>query len=332
MSRTQSMVLFLGALMIGGMMAKGNDASAGTSELQDFDARWDYAHPDSTEAVFRSLLPAARSAGDADYLVQLLTQIARTQGLQRKFTDAHATLDEAAGMLTDSLAVARVRYLLERGRVFNSAQEPERARPLFLSAWEEAQAAGAEYHAIDAAHMMGIIEPPAEALVWNRKAIAAAEAAGSERARGWLGSLYNNVGWTYHDLGDYDQALDMFEKGLAFREEKKQPRETRIAKWCVARTYRSLGRTEEALAMQRTLEQELTASGETDGFVDEEIGECLLALGRPDEAAPSFARAHELLSKDPWFVEKEGARLARLAELGGVSLPAEGARPPAGDR
>jgi hypothetical protein len=36
---------------------------------------------------------------------------------------------------------------------------------------------------------------------------------------------------------------------------------------------------------------ELDALGETDGYVLEEIAECLLALGRGDEARPLFARA-----------------------------------------
>ncbi len=48
----------------------------------------------------------------------------------------------------------------------------------------------------------------------------------------------------------------------------------------------------------------------------EELAECLHALGRTDEAKPYFLRSHELLSKDPWFVENEAKRIDRLAELG----------------
>jgi hypothetical protein len=44
----------------------------------------------------------------------------------------------------------------------------------------------------------------------------------------------------------------------------------------------------------------------------------LLALDRPDEAAPRFRRAYELLSKDAWLVDAEPDRLRRLAQLGGV--------------
>ena len=156
----------LNVLMIGGALAMSGTRSEAVVELQDFDQKWDYDHPDSTEAVFRGYLPAARAGGDTSYLAQLLTQIARTQGLQKKFPDAHRTLDEADSLIAGAKAgmeVAHVRSFLERGRAFNSGKEPEKARPLFLSAWHEANAIGAEFHAVDAAHMLGIIEPPAEA-------------------------------------------------------------------------------------------------------------------------------------------------------------------------
>lgn len=314
----------LGAIawfLVWGGILMNDRSNAQTAEILDFDKRWDYKHPDSTETVFRSLLPGARASGDADYLAQLLTQIARTQGLQRKFEESHATLDEVETMLTDELKVAKVRYLLERGRTFNSSKHPDKARPLFLEAWDLARSIGADFYAVDAAHMMGIIETGEESLAWNRKAIAAAEASEGERARNWLGSLYNNTGWTYHDQGEYEQALDLFERALAFREEKKQESGIRIARWCVARAMRSLGRVDEALARQQALAKEFEAIGEEDGYVQEELGECLLLLGREDEATGHFARAYQILSKDSWLTAEEPERIARLKELGQVESP-----------
>ena len=66
------------------------------------------------------------------------------------------------------------------------------------------------------------------------------------------------------------------------------------------------------------MEQQIADTDNPDGYVYEELAECLYALGRLDEAKPYFRRAHELLSKDAWFVEGEAPRLARLAMLGGV--------------
>jgi hypothetical protein len=54
-----------------------------------------------------------------------------------------------------------VRYLLERGRVFNSTGHRLEASPLFREAWELASAAGQDFYAASAAHMLVISEPPA---------------------------------------------------------------------------------------------------------------------------------------------------------------------------
>lgn len=280
----------------------------------DFDDLWDYDDPEATEQKFRGLLPSA--TGEASYYAQLLTQIARAQGLQRKFDEAHRTLDETQSLLTDDLAQARIRYLLERGRVFNSSKHREQARPLFLEAWEQAATAGEDFYAIDAAHMLGIVEPPEQSLEWNLKALALAETTQDKQAQNWRGSLYNNIGWTYHDSGQYEKALDLFEKALRWREAQGQLPQTRIAKWCVARTLRSLGRLEEALASQQALLAEHENAGGKDGYVYEELGECLLALNQQEKARPYFALAYDELSKDPWLADNEPARLARLKQLG----------------
>jgi tetratricopeptide (TPR) repeat protein len=77
--------------------------------------------------------------------------------------------------------------------------------------------------------------------------------------------------------------------------------------------FRLLGRVDEALEIQERLMR--TQSGGEDGFVYEELAECLLVLGRADEARAHFARAHAMLSQDPWLVRNEAARLERLAKF-----------------
>lgn len=292
----------------------------------DFDPRWDFQDPAGTERVFRALLPEV--ASDPPRHAELLSQIARAEGLQHRFDDAHRTLDQAEALMRDTpraaagtaaWARADLRCILERGRVFNSSGDPVAASERFVAALERARAAGEENLAVDAAHMLGISEPPEHRLAWNLEALAMAERATEARARAWRGSLYNNIGWTLHDAGEYERALDMFERALAFRIEQAKPRETRIARWCVARTLRSLGRIPEALEQQRELLAEAERLNEPDGFVYEELGECLLALDRGAEAAPHFARAHELLAADPWLAGNEPARIERLARIGGAT-------------
>jgi tetratricopeptide (TPR) repeat protein len=149
-----------------------------------------------------------------------------------------------------------------------------------------------------------------------------AQASSDPKARRWLGSLYNNLGWTFHDKGDFAAALDLFRKALNAREEAGKTSDVRVARWCVARALRSLGRLEEALSMQEALLTEGKAESASDGYVEEEIGECLEALGRAAEAAPHFAAAYALLSADPWLQRDEPERLERLRRLGGVPEPA----------
>lgn len=291
-----------------------------SSHLPDFDALWNYDQPAETEQAFLAILGQTAEEESSAYRLELLTQIARAQGLQRRFDTAHATLDRAQAALDDrpagEMKTPRVRYLLERGRVFNSAGEPGRARPLFLAAWRQATATGQDGYAVDAAHMLGIVEPAEQSLEWNRKALALAESSADPRARRWRGSLYNNMGWTHHAAGQYEQALAMFESALGAWEADGQTGRIPSARWAIARALRSLGRTEEALARQRVLLEEGKRAGASDGFVSEEIGECLLALGREQEARPHFARAWALLSQDVWLAESEPSRLARLRALG----------------
>lgn len=289
-----------------------------TNALRDFDTLWNFNKPAETETAFRELLPVAQNTGDPDLLLQLLTQIARTQGLQRKFEEAHATLDEVQKKLSSQTATAEVRYFLERGRVFNSSKKPDSARPLFEQAFVLADSRGLHNLAVDAAHMVAIAEPESKRqLEWNLKALAIAEQASDEKARAWLGSLYNNIGWTYHGAENFAEALAMFQKALAFREAKGQAPTIRVAKWCVARTYRSLQRFEDALAIQHSLEKEFAEAQEKDGYVFEELGELYLALSSNPQSREYFSLAYEELSKNEWFKESETKRLQRLKQLGG---------------
>ena len=285
------------------------------SNPPDFDALWNFNDPAGTEARFRELVPAAVQSGDRGRHAELMTQIARTLGLQRKFPDAHNELDRVQDLLPKSTDRPRIRYLLERGRVFNSSGEPAEARPLFEEAWALAREKGEDNLAVDAAHMIAIVADPDEQIEWNERAMSLAESSEDPKARKWLASLYNNLGWTYHDRGHFERALDLFEKALALRKERGELEPYRIAQWSVARALRSLGRVDEALAIQRALKSSYDQTGASDGFVEEELGECLLADGRSDEAKPHFAEAYRLLSADPWLAEKEPERLERLREL-----------------
>ncbi|MEE8154858.1 MAG: tetratricopeptide repeat protein [Phycisphaerales bacterium] len=289
------------------------------SNLPDLQELWDYNDPAGTELKLRAVLARPEASDDRGYHAELLTQIARAQGLQRQFEEAHRTLDEAEEMIDGDMHRARVRLWLERGRVFNSSGSKDKARPLFITAWELASRKGLDGLAVDAAHMVATVEVGRKTLKWNHRALDLANSSSDPDAQRWTGSLCNNIGWTYHNERDFERALEYFEQALQHRQTQGKPDDIRIARWCIARCLRSLERVEEALAIQRELAQEIAAIENPDGYVYEELAECLHALERSDEAKPYFRRAHELLSKDAWLVESEPQRIEHLAELGNAS-------------
>jgi tetratricopeptide (TPR) repeat protein len=297
--------------------ASGTEAPVSADDPARFDEMWDYDDPAATEARFRAMLPALEARGDESLALQLRTQIARSLGLQRRFDASHALLDSVEARLPAAPPVVRVRYLLERGRALNSGGRATDARPLFLEAWDAARACGEDGFAVDAAHMVAIVESGEERVRWNETGLALARDSADPRARRWRGSLLNNLGWTYHDAGDFERAHGLFEEALSVRREEGTRQQVDVARWCVARALRSLGRAEEALAGQQALLADMeSAGGPPDGYVYEELGECLLALGRTVECRGWFRKAHELLSKDPWLAAREPERLARMSRLG----------------
>ncbi len=267
----------------------------------DLSSLWNMSDPAASEQRFVTLALEATS------------QVARAQGLQRHFDAAHATLDGLEPLVEGGRP--RVRYLLERGRVFNSSKDKAAARPLFVSAMELAVELGEDALAVDAAHMIAIVESGDAALEWNRKALAMAEASEAPAARKWLGSLYNNIGWTLHAADRFEEALDLFEKALEFRRDAGSQNAIWIAQWSIARCLRSLERFDEAVNLQHALRTERESAGAPGGYNYEELGELSLRSGDRVEAATWFALAHELLSQDPWLVANEAERLERLATL-----------------
>jgi tetratricopeptide (TPR) repeat protein len=223
--------------------------------MVDVDALWEFDDPAGSAARFRELQ------------AEVLTQRARAAGLQRRFEEAEGLLGEADALA--ATARVRARVLLERGRVRNTSGDPAAARPLFLAALEVADD---EALRIDAAHMLGIVDEAS----WTERALAMAEASQEERARRWRGSLLNNLGWARHDAGRLAEALELFEQALAERRARGTARQAQIARWCVGRCLRSLGRLEEALAIQEALADEVA----DDRHVRDELAELRRALGR----------------------------------------------------
>jgi hypothetical protein len=104
---------------------------------------WDFDDLDATEGRFRALL--ARESLDPRRRADVLTQLARVEGLRGRFDEGERLVGEAEELV----GLATARSLLERGRLRRSGGDPEAALPLFESAFDAALAESAGFVAAD---------------------------------------------------------------------------------------------------------------------------------------------------------------------------------------
>jgi tetratricopeptide (TPR) repeat protein len=275
-------------------------------------ADWDFDDLDGTEERFRRLLAAETSESRR---AEILTQLARVQGLRGDFTGGRRLLEEAEELAPNEGGAARIRIDLERGRLRRSSGEGEAALPLFESAFQAAVAADESFLAADAAHMAALAAPDRAGYVaWTERGIELAET--NEDASYWLGPLLNNLGWELYEAGELEGALDAFERALIARErEPENPAAIEIARYAVAKALIALGRPAEAATLLEQAVAWAEAEGNPDGWFHEELAHAYAALGRADEAADQAMRALALLpDADPSFAS-DGERADRLRRL-----------------
>ncbi|HET7466407.1 MAG TPA: tetratricopeptide repeat protein [Candidatus Dormibacteraeota bacterium] len=202
---------------------------------------WDFDDLEATGARLRAQLDAETDDGGR---AEVLTQLARLQGLRDEFRAGEAVLRRAE-RLAGSSAPARIRIDLERGRLLRSAGDPVAAMPLFVAAFDGAMTAGEQFLAADAAHMAAIAAPDrAGKLEWTQRGIEIAEASADRDVAYWLGPLFNNLGVEYAESGDREAALDAFQRALEVRlRYPENPQAIQWARESVEEARRALGRS-----------------------------------------------------------------------------------------
>jgi tetratricopeptide (TPR) repeat protein len=236
---------------------------------------WDFDDLGGSEARFRAQLEEETTdAGRAE----VLTQLARVEGLRGRFERCDALLDEA-----EALDGAGTRVLLERGRRERSSGRPGAGMAQFEQAFERARASGEDVLAADAAHMLAIVGDSEQ---WTARAVELASSSDDSGVRYWLGPLYNNVGWSRYEAGDAAGALEAFELALASRErDDPRPYPRATARYAVGKALRALGRTDEAAVILEECVASAVEAGIEDGAFREELAEAYDALGRDADAA-----------------------------------------------
>jgi tetratricopeptide (TPR) repeat protein len=199
---------------------------------------WDFEDPDGSATRFREQLEQEQSdAGRAE----VLSQLARVEGLRAEFGRCAELLDEAEQLAGDDV-LANIRLELERGRMLRSSGDLEAAFPLFKSAFDRACAAGEFWFAGDAAHMCAIAVTDRELIdEWTQRGLELGER--EPDAAYWAGPLLNNLGWAYFDAGEHERALELFEQALVVRErDPGNPTAIQFAKEAVEEARQALAR------------------------------------------------------------------------------------------
>ena len=278
-------------------------------------ALWDFDDLEASEARLRAQLADEPSA---EGRAEVLTQLARVEGLRGAFADGERLVREAESLAGTSL-VAAARIRLERGRILRSSGNAADALPLFESAFAIAVEAGEPFIAGDAAHMAALAASDRESYCsWTERGVELARS--GDDARYWLGPLLNNLGWEHYEAGEYPEALEAFRQALAAREEDpSNAHGIALARYAVGKALRALGRSDEAIRLLEQAVGQARADGKPDGWYHEELAEEYAAVGRSEDARVQAQLAIPLLEQaDPSFSE-DADRSTRLRVLAGGS-------------
>jgi tetratricopeptide (TPR) repeat protein len=248
------------------------------------DRLWDFSDPRASEERFREA--ADDDEHPAHVRAVMATQLARALGMQARASEAFEVLDaleaevEAPTEPKRDAAEVRARVSIERGRILAAdAERRAEAIPVLTRAVREAALAGSPFLVLDALHMLALNDAGHEE-EWATEGFDVLAGSRDPRVLRWGVALHNNLGWTKHDAGQAEAALAEFEQAVEAADRYGTAEQQHVARWSVARCLRTLGRTDEALELQR----ELARARPDDPFVQEELA----ALSGESGAAPTI--------------------------------------------
>ena len=289
------------------------------SQFPDHDGLWASSSLLETEAKIKNKISPVQSDRHDLKSLELLTQLARVQGLQGHFAQADQTLKSVEVEIHQQdpklRSQAEIRWLLEQGRLFAMQMIPAKGLVFIKQAMDKAIEDKNSFFAIDAAVMLTLMNPMKrqhETLQW---ALTEAETTTSPDSKLWLPFLYIMNAWTLFDTRQFDRALEFFQKALDQPHLPQQRMQTQAIKWSLARTKRALGHFDEALDLLNEVRLEFEAVGESNGYVYLEIAENLRQQQKEQDAKPYFEMAYNILSLNLWFTDNKETELARIKEL-----------------
>ncbi|MHC4840615.1 MAG: hypothetical protein ACYTDT_06565 [Planctomycetota bacterium] len=273
----------------------------------------------------------ALKAGDNSTRTEALAQVARMHMRLQTPTEGLSYLKDATSIALEAEPRGWSRYLGVRGRY----------EWLLEKDFDKAKATFKEYYdyclpfddkvmlnrTIDAAHMLAIVGTDDEKIEWALKTIEAAESADET---GWLGPLWNNLGWTYDERDETDKALHALKNAQKYHYMGESDHAKMVADFGVAHALRRVGELKESRELldktmswaEERLRHNPEGSDEIEwmGWGHINNGDLLQDEGKPSEALAEYELGRPYLIKagiENWgrdWLKTVDAKIAKLSK------------------
>ena len=281
----------------------GGTKMQSVNSLTDADQLFLAQNYDSALAAYMATADIAENEGNKSVLTESYSQIARCHLINNDIESCRQWLEKAETIASADDPAGWSRYLGVRGRL--EWQQAVKETGEYQPAVKTAAATFEDMYnyclqhslyerAVDAAHMMAIVDDPERRLAWGEKGIKAAENGGIS---GWLPALWNNHGWNLSDAGRHEEALAALLKAREYHYKTGREMSKLIADWSVGYAYRMVGQLDSAKTwMSKVYDwadslyqaDNSTENAEWLGLAAKEMGEIALADGNDKADARKY--------------------------------------------
>ncbi len=311
---------------------KDNPDSAGILKQAD-----NLFESDDFEGALDSYKQAAEEAEiekNNSVAAEAYSQIARCCLKLDRMDEGKTWLEKASQTASEEDPLGWSRYLGVRGRFeWKDSQassnmltpETDKASKTFKEMYDHCIEHELPSRVVDAANMVAITGRLDERVEWSLKGIEAAE---KGNLSGMLGPLWNNLGWTYDNLGRYDESLKALEKARYYHYLRGEELPMLIADWSVGHALRMTGQIDSAetvlsnvqkWAFIKKSEEKSPENSEWVGWANLELAEIVLQRGDRDRGLGMLKVAYRNLFEagmrdwDPGKLEEINLRILEVS-------------------